>query len=417
MQTRQAVAIIGGGASGLLTAIQILSQSRRLGPRVYLIERQDTFGFGAAYSTTDPSHLLNTRAGNMSGFPDRPDHFIDWLRANSEDGAASVSTTSFVSRQTYGRYLRSLLHDAVTGAAAAGRFYIVPDEAVSIRAIPGGRFCIRLALGKDLEADCAVLAIGNPAPDPPDVGDNGVLASPPYIADPWSCGISSIASNEGRILVLGTGLTMVDAVLSLAREGHRGPMIAMSRRGLIPRRHALTAPPDPPPAPPVLMSNIVADLRSVRRTVRRQALSGRDWREIIDTLRPVTAAYWRSLPRPEQQRFLRHLRAWWEVYRHRLAPEVADKLDALVNGGKLEIVRGRLKSLSLSGRRAAPGVCYLDASRDRREQANFCVENHQLHGPWTWSPAFALPAHPSNAIQRPYPAGHSWPWYCRRQQW
>ena len=122
MQTRQTVTVIGGGASGLLTAIQIISQGGRSGPRVYLIEKQEPFGFGAAYSTNDPCHLLNTRAGNMSGFPDKPKHFVDWLQANSEGSSKRATPSCFVSRRTYGRYLRSLLCDAVTGADAAGRF-------------------------------------------------------------------------------------------------------------------------------------------------------------------------------------------------------------------------------------------------------------------------------------------------------
>ena len=165
MQTRQAVAIIGGGASGLLTAIQLISQGGLSGPRVYLIEKQETFGFGAAYSTTE-LHLLNTRAGNMSGFPDKPWHFLDWLQANSE-GSGPINPLSFVSRQTYGRYLRSLLCDAVTGANAAGRFYIVPDEAVSLRRALDGGFSVQLAFGKEIKADSVVLALGNPPPHRP----------------------------------------------------------------------------------------------------------------------------------------------------------------------------------------------------------------------------------------------------------
>ena len=222
MQDRQAVAIIGGGASGLLTAIQILSQGGRDGPRVYLIEKEETFGFGAAYSTNDPSHLLNTRAGNMSGFPDKPRHFLDWLQANTEESSNPVTPSSFVSRQTYGRYLRSLLCDAVTGANAAGRLQIVPEEAVSVHRRPNGRFYVRFARGKEIEADGVVVAAGNPPPHPLGVEDDGVLTSLHYIGNPWSSRVVEIEPEAGTVLILGTGLTMVDIVLSLAQQGHRG---------------------------------------------------------------------------------------------------------------------------------------------------------------------------------------------------
>jgi uncharacterized NAD(P)/FAD-binding protein YdhS len=352
MPNFQSVAIVGGGASGLLTAIQILSQSGPRGPRVYLIEKEETFGFGAAYATNDPLHLLNVRAGSMSAFPNLPAHFCDWLKAN--DGEAQPSSPlSFVTRQTYGGYLRSLLRDAALGPEAAGRFYLVPDEAVSILTTSCGKFRLRLALGKDIEADCVVLAIGNAPPHPPGVEDKGVLASPHYIGDPWSFAATEFGAKDGTTLILGTGLTMVDMVLSLERAGHRGPIIALSRRGLLPRRHAATVS-FSPPAPPPLVSNIMADLRTVRGTVRDLAVHGRGWRDVIDSLRPITGAYWRSLPRSEQKRFLRHLRVWWEVHRHRLAPEAADRLDALIKSGQLQILRGRLRSLSLTGSLSAP---------------------------------------------------------------
>ncbi len=352
MQARQAVAIIGGGASGLLTAIQIISQGGRNGPRVYLIEKQEPFGFGAAFSTNDPSHLLNTRAGNMSGFPDKPRHFLDWLEAN--EGSGPINPFSFVSRQTYGRYLRSLLCNAVTGANAAGRFYIVPDEAASVRRAPDGRLRVQLALGKEIEADSVVLALGNPPPHAPSVADEGVLASPHYIADPWSCSLSALEPKDGPILILGTGLTMVDVVVSIVRNGHCGPIKALSRRGLLPQQHTEAPPTHPLPNGPQLSSTISSDLRAIRRSVREQSEKGGDWRDVIDALRPITTAYWRSLPLSDQKRFMRHLRPWWDVHRHRLAPQVGEGLDALLANTKLTVMRGRLKSLKLTNNPVLP---------------------------------------------------------------
>jgi len=96
---RPTVAVIGGGFSGLLTAVHLLSQPG--GPKVRLIERRATFARGAAYSTSNPDHLLNVRAANMSAFPDAPSHFIDWLAAEGEADAQQA----FVTRDRYGAYL------------------------------------------------------------------------------------------------------------------------------------------------------------------------------------------------------------------------------------------------------------------------------------------------------------------------
>jgi uncharacterized NAD(P)/FAD-binding protein YdhS len=48
---------------------------------------------------------------------------------------------------------------------------------------------------------------------------------------------------------------------------------------------------------------------------------------------------------PEQRRFLRHVRPFWDVHRHRLAPVVHAKLSRAMARGQLAIVRGRLEAL------------------------------------------------------------------------
>ena len=75
--------IIGGGASGVLLAYQLLQRST---PdfRITLIEKRPEVGRGLAYHTGNPEHVLNVRVANMSALPDEPDHFWRWL--TSRDG-------------------------------------------------------------------------------------------------------------------------------------------------------------------------------------------------------------------------------------------------------------------------------------------------------------------------------------------
>jgi uncharacterized NAD(P)/FAD-binding protein YdhS len=70
------------------------------------------------------------------------------------------------------------------------------------------------------------------------------------------------------------------------------------------------------------------------------------WRPAVDSLRPVTAAVWQGLSGPERRRFLRHLRPWWDVHRHRIAPAVAAQIAALREQGRLEIVAGRVTEVT-----------------------------------------------------------------------
>jgi uncharacterized NAD(P)/FAD-binding protein YdhS len=340
---RSSIAVIGAGFSGLMCAIQLLLKSANDGPRIHLIEQNPSFGVGAAYATGSGRHLLNTRAGNMSVFPDDPDHFLDWLR-NRPDTSA-LDGASFVTRRTYGNYLQSLLRDVACSERAAGRLYLVPDTAQALKRV-GERFAISLGVGKELTVDAAILATGNPSPQHPAVAHTAFFDSPRYIDNPWNPMAFAAVEPDDTVLMLGTGLTMVDVALLLRSRGHCGPLLALSRRGKVPRSHAA-----PGQAPnivlPPLAAHLSQALRAVRTAVRETERQGGTWQQVMDALRPATSRTWQDLPLPVRQRFLRHLRPWWDIHRHRLAPEVARRLGALLRDGDLTICRGRLTSASL----------------------------------------------------------------------
>jgi uncharacterized NAD(P)/FAD-binding protein YdhS len=312
------VAIVGAGFSGTLLAINLL---RHEGPKATLIERAPAAGAGLAFGAAHPGHLLNVRAGNMSALPDDAAHFVRWLEGQGFADAAS----RFVPRLLYGHYLRALLDEAC--ARSPGRLEIVRGEA---RAIEGAA-TVCLADGRRIVADTAVLAIGNLAPhDPPGI-DADALGDL-YRADPWAPGLAENLSRDGRVLILGTGLTMVDVALSLAAQGFAGDIVALSRRGLIPHVHAAV----PPPAP--ITERPPARCVDLLRFVRAQA-GEQGWRRAVDALRPITQDLWGAADLGERRRFLRHLRPWWDIHRHRLAPEVAERVEALplrIEAGRIE---------------------------------------------------------------------------------
>jgi len=131
---------------------------------------------------------------------------------------------------------------------------------------------------------------------------------------------------------------MVDLVLSLDAQGHAGRIVALSRRGQIPRGHA-----DFEPAPIGLDELPSSNLRGLWRWLRqRSARVG--WRAAIDSLRPHSQALWQGLSESEQRRFMRHARPWWDVHRHRIAPQVADIVHRMIAEGRLEVVAGRIGS-------------------------------------------------------------------------
>lgn len=345
MTTRPTVAIIGSGFSGSLLALHLLSRAD--GPRVLLIERAAGFGRGLAYATGNPGHLLNVRAGNMSAFPDEPGHFLDWLR--QQPGSAEASPASFVARATYGQYLQKLVSDAARQSQSAGRLVLVPDTAVALTRTQGGRrLLVRLDVGREYTVDAAVLAIGNFPPQPPGLFDSRFLSSDRFHADPWSPALATGIGRQDRVLIIGTGLTMVDTVLALKDRGHTGQIFALSRRGLFPRRHT-DGGPHVIPNPPVLPPSLSGALHAVKALVRQEMAAGRDWQPVIDSLRPYTRQIWQRWSPAEKRRFLRHLRPWWDIHRHRLAPAVANRMASLQATGALIVAAGRLSHMEQTG--------------------------------------------------------------------
>jgi uncharacterized NAD(P)/FAD-binding protein YdhS len=325
------IVIVGGGFSGTLLAINL---ARFGGPRTILIERRaEQVARGVAYSTPHPSQLLNVRAGGMSAWPDRPDHFAKWVT-----GRGGTGSTAFVPRALYGAYLREMLIE--TGLTAGDRLVMREGEVCDVVYSGAGVEAV-LADGTRIAADAAVLAVGNlPPHDPPGI-DGDALPADLYVRDPWRDDPTVGLTADDRVLLLGTGLTAVDVALALDASGFGGEIVALSRRGLAPRRHMDGQPPvkglwEPPSDP---LSRITADVRAKARDTG-------DWRGAIDALRPVTQRLWAGASDAERARFLRHLRPFWDVHRHRLAPVVADRIEALVEAGRLSFRAGKTASVT-----------------------------------------------------------------------
>ncbi|HEY0522031.1 MAG TPA: FAD/NAD(P)-binding protein [Stellaceae bacterium] len=341
---RPTIAVIGAGFSGTLLALHLLRRSPA-SAQILLIERNAQFGLGLAYSTGNPNHLLNAAAGRMSAFSDRPLDFVEWLRARHEAGDdlsaqdGPPTEASFVPRWTFGAYVRHLLNAELRRAAEAGkRLSLIRGDAVCLARSPDG---LTLTLDRERvwHVDAAVLAVGNFPPEAPPIADPSFYDTRFYRADPWAPDTLTGLDPAAPVLLIGTGLTMIDTVVSLLDRGHTGPIHALSRRGLLPHRHLASAAAPQLPADYPLPTGVVALTRMMRTAVAE----GGDWRAVVDGLRPLAQRVWQAMPQPERARFSRHARAWWEVHRHRIAPEVADRIDAARAGGQLVTGAGRLR--------------------------------------------------------------------------
>jgi uncharacterized NAD(P)/FAD-binding protein YdhS len=326
------IAVIGAGFSGVMTALNLLRRSPDA--KVILFERRVPVGLGAAYATHNPRHLLNVRAGNMSAWPDRPTHFLDWLRTQG----LGFGPADFATRADYGRYLQGQVAEVAEGLAGAGRLVVTPDAVVGLE--PGGDgWRLKCAMGRTVDVHAVALALGNPPPALPPGIDEAFADTDAYVADPWRWNARDLP--PGPMLLIGTGLTMVDVALSLDDAQPGRPMLALSRRGLAPLEHD-GAPPAQPLAPPP------QDLSPLDALVwLKVSAAEHGWRTAVDAVRPATQALWRGWSPARKQAFLRHARPFWEIHRHRLAPKVARRIAAMRATGQLTIAAGKIRNLAL----------------------------------------------------------------------
>lgn len=331
-QNQPIIAIIGGGFSGSLVTVN-LARIATKPITIKLINKSQEIGRGLAYNTSVLGHLLNVPAGKISALPLQPKHFLDWLH---NQGYSHIESTDFVPREIYGDYIQSTLQEVKNNPNVTLEI-ITADEAIAIEKNADSTQ-ILLKSGRNLTADRVILALGNPPPSILPI----LKDYQEDIKNPWQIESINNLNSEDSILLIGTGLTMVDVAISLQEKGFKGQIYAISRHGLKPLAHQSA-----PPYPLFInLKNAPQTIRNLLHLVRTEIKLAQsqniNWRAVIDALRIITQELWQNLPLKEQQRFLRHLKAYWEVHRHRIAKEIAEKLNILINSDQLKFYKGRI---------------------------------------------------------------------------
>jgi uncharacterized NAD(P)/FAD-binding protein YdhS len=334
------VAVIGGGASGTLVTTGLLraAAATRTPLRIILIDRYGQHGLGQAYATTHPAHLLNSPADRMSAVAHDPGHLARWAAANG------IRHDGFLSRAAFGRYLRELLADAERMAAPNAIVTRITSDVTGLTR-NGLHRPLRLHLAADgrLDADAAVLATGNQPPALP----CPVPASPRYIGNPWVPGALDGVADGSPVVVLGTGLTMLDVAISLTGAHPETVVRAVSRHALVPREHR--CPPGCAGQPHILQApdGSPVNLPGLIRHVRVAAAGAPGgWQPVVDALRPHIPELWQRLSPSDKRLFLRYVARYWEVHRHRVPPGTAHRIDQLRSAGRLSVQRGRVIAVS-----------------------------------------------------------------------
>jgi uncharacterized NAD(P)/FAD-binding protein YdhS len=352
-----AIAVIGGGYSGAALAIHL----SRAAPRpleISLIEPRAQLGTGLAHSTQHPDHRLNAADSIHLLYLDAPDHFGTWLRTSGtldrDPEATAPNGRIYPRRSDFGTYVNAELARHLASNPSGTTIRHVSRRALRVAA--GARdYQITLEGGETVQAAACVLALGQGGPHIPE-WLRAFAGDPDCVADPWNPQKLRQVDRDSHVLILGTGLTAADMVSTLIAQGHRGPIEALSRRGMRPASHSPFAPTVPrlqglmQEIPEFVRRHGAPDtvgaiVRALRADVRALDRSRASWHGPFDEVRDAAHILWPHLPAAEQLRFLRHLKLWYDVHRFRIPPQTQRIVERAIRSGQLAFHRAHVDSV------------------------------------------------------------------------
>jgi uncharacterized NAD(P)/FAD-binding protein YdhS len=348
---RKTLVIVGAGFSGTVLAVNLLRRPPPGGADIVLVERSAAMGRGVAYAAHKFPYLLNVPAARSSADSRDRLQFLRFAQGRSQN----VDGEDFLPRALYGDYLEDLLLRAEREAPPHARLIRVFDEVTGISARMGIGLAAEFADRAPILGDAVILALGSPSAPVPGWAQelNGHAA---YRQDPRN--LPETLGAQHSVLIVGNGLTMADAASALSRHPERVPTLhTISRRGLLPRTQTAFQTAAMRGNGETLLSSahsLRELLRACRNLAREVDKLGGDWREAITFVRHLAPALWRSMPESERRRFVRHVQVHWDTYRHRLPPQLSERLEDLRRSGKLQVRAGRIQEVvAIDDRRVA----------------------------------------------------------------
>ena len=339
------VVIAGGGFCGVMSLVNLIDQSKSK-INITLINKGYPLARGIAYKTYSDLHLLNVETRNMSAFHDRPDHFLLWcLNQKNINFHKEELPFTYLPRNLYGIYLDEIFEEKIKNIPGNITLQIIDDEVTDIEK-NNHRLIVKTLSGKNISADKFIVATGNCEPGPPIIKNLAFLKSKNYFSNPWTEKAVLEIEEHQTVLIIGTGLTMVDVIIGLREKNFNGKIITLSPHGYkilphrkhLPQHYILNE-----LTPPYTLENLFRLFYKHIREARKHGLSGET---VVDAIRLRTQEIWQLLSLDDKKKFMMHLRHLWGVARHRLPIHIHEQIQQLIKEEKLEVIAGRLREIT-----------------------------------------------------------------------
>lgn len=333
------IAIVGGGISGTLVVLNLIKTATEP-VQVFWFDATNSFCKGLAYSTYNNNHLLNVRASNMSVFKDEPSHFVNWLTSTNKE----YSKDDFVPRKIYAEYVAQTLEDLEN----ENEFISLQKITSEVTAILKTEQAFIINSIETVEVKKVVLALGNFLPSHPAKTELSYTNSKFYLRNAFSNSLEKTIENTHHLTIVGSGLTMLDTLISLHLFNYQGKITIISPHGITPLAQKNN--PEPAVHPfvkahyPYRLIELFSEIKKQLKFAEQHHLNSHS---VIDQLRPHLQFIWTHFSLEDKQQFLRHLRHKWGVVRHRAPAKTLEMIDLYQSQNKLQIIKGRIKAITV----------------------------------------------------------------------
>jgi uncharacterized NAD(P)/FAD-binding protein YdhS len=343
MQDKNKLVIIGDGFTAAVTAIHLLRKG--VAADTLTIIGGGFLGKGNAYGCLSPFFRLNVREDLPIVFSEDPLHFARWAEANIDDPEAKTSAGFFYRRADFGRYISELI------AAEIGfdKIQRIQSKVCALNHAHG-LWKLDIADGDVINAEKIIIATGNSPPTWPctiqtEIGEQG---SARMIENPWTGHYLSSIGAEERIVLLGGGLTALDAIYGLTAQGHRGPIVVVGPRPVFPPTQARWTRQNQPSWPEKVSPARL--LRFMRQYLPPAPTTSTEWQSAWEELRPNLNSIWQQFTPHQRQIVFKRLGWVWSLYRFRASPQTIKAYEQLKANHQIQFAVGRAKQVECSER-------------------------------------------------------------------
>ncbi|MCE7530337.1 FAD/NAD(P)-binding protein [Polynucleobacter sp. IMCC 29146] len=341
MHKSNEIVIVGDGFAAAIMVIHLLrkgvpaSSITLIGP--------GEIGRGNAYSCASQSYRLNVREDLLITFSDDPLHFARWAQSHIHDPEAKTTAGYFYRRHDFGRYISEL----VSHELGLRQLKRIPTKVTQILR-RGDDWTLSLSNQDQLIAKQLIIATGNAPPSWP-CNVNTKLASPTWIhthlvENPWAGEYLQEVGSHEDIILLGGGLTALDAINALVEQGHRGMLYVISPRKIFPPVQAPWQRQQEPKWPKQLSPRRF--IRFMREYLPSVDAATSEWQCSWEELRVNLNTIWQQFSSKQRLILLKRVGWIWSLYRFRASPQTIASYEQLRAKNQIHFILGRAQLIS-----------------------------------------------------------------------